>query len=140
MAHPDGLVLRQALEERAGLRGELRAAELRHAGALDGAAEVLRHQLHAVADAEHGHAELEQLRVDLRRVVGVDRRRPAAQDQRERAARTDAGRVIRVGDELGVDPALPHPPGDQLRVLAAEVDDEHGALLLAGPELDDLGA
>jgi hypothetical protein len=29
-----------------------------------------------------------------------------------------------VADQLRVDPALAHAPGDQLRVLAAEVEDE----------------
>jgi hypothetical protein len=37
-----------------------------------------------------------------------------------------------VADELGVDAALTYAPGDQLRVLAAEVDDENGALLGSG--------
>jgi hypothetical protein len=31
--------------------------------------------------------------------------------------------------ELRVDPALAHAPRDELRVLAAEVDDEDGAVL-----------
>ena len=92
MAHPDGLLLGQPFEERARLRGRLGAAELRHAGSLDGTAEVPGHQLHAVADAEHGNAEVEELRVDLRRVVGVDGRRAAAQDQRQRTAGANAGR------------------------------------------------
>ena len=34
-------------------------------------------------------------------------------------------------DELRVDPRLAHPARDQLRVLAAEVDDEHRPLLRA---------
>jgi hypothetical protein len=45
-----------------------------------------------------------------------------------------------VRDELGVDPRLADAARDQLRVLAAEVDDEDGALL--GRRLgkrDDLG-
>ena len=44
-------------------------------------------------------------------------------------------------DELRVDAALAHAPGDQLRVLAAEVDDEDGALFgwrLGDGERDDL--
>ena len=41
---------------------QLGAAELRHLRALDVAAELERHRLHAVADAEHRDAELEQLR------------------------------------------------------------------------------
>ena len=34
----------------------------------------------------------------------------------------------RVRHDLAVDARLAHPAGDQLRVLGAEVDDEHGAL------------
>jgi hypothetical protein len=44
-------------------------------------------------------------------------------------------------DELGVDAALADAPRDQLRVLPAEVDDEHGtllALVLRERERDDL--
>jgi hypothetical protein len=37
-----------------------------------------------------------------------------------------------VPDELRVDPALTYAPGDQLRVLAAEVDDQNGALFGSG--------
>jgi hypothetical protein len=35
-------------------------------------------------------------------------------------------------DKLRVDAALPHAARDELRVLAAEVDDEDGALLGGG--------
>jgi hypothetical protein len=46
-----------------------------------------------------------------------------------------------VADELGVDPALADAAGDQLRVLAAEIDDEDGAvfeLRVARRQLDDV--
>ena len=33
-----------------------------------------------------------------------------------------------MADELGVDAAFAHAPGNQLRVLPAEVDDENGTL------------
>jgi hypothetical protein len=42
-----------------------------------------------------------------------------------------------VRDELGVDAALPDATRDQLRVLTAEVDDEHRPLAVAGGQLDD---
>jgi hypothetical protein len=32
----------------------------------------MAHELHAVADAEHGHAQLENLRVGMRRGLRVD--------------------------------------------------------------------
>ena len=57
---------------------------------LDVAAELERHRLHAVTDAEHRDAELEQLRPQRRRVIGVDRRRAAGQHQAARAPRLAA--------------------------------------------------
>ena len=59
---------------------QLRAAELADLGALDAAAELERQQLHPVADAQHRDPELEQLGLQRRRAVGVDRRRAARQD------------------------------------------------------------
>ena len=58
---------------------------------LDGAAEVARHQLHPVTDAERRDPELEHGRVQLGRALGVDRGRAAGEDERERVARRDLG-------------------------------------------------
>ena len=105
------------------------------------AAEVAGHELHAVADAENGDAQLEDAGVGVGRALRVDRRRPAGEDERQRAPRRDRRRRRGVVDELRVDAALAHAPGDQLRVLAAEVDDEDGTLLgrrLGDGERDDL--
>ena len=131
VAHPRGLLLRQALEQLAARGVERRLAELAHARPLDRAAEVERHELGAVADAEHGDAELVQARVDPRRRVGVDRGGPAAQDQRRGLAGARLRGGDPVADELGVDAALAHAARDQLRVLAAEVEHEHRPLLRA---------
>ena len=56
---------------------------------------------------------------------------PAAQDQRVRVARAHLSSRDAVADELGVHAALAHAPRDQLRVLPAEIDDEHRPLLRA---------
>ena len=83
VAHPHRL-LRRAGRGTAWTSGrgdrERRATELGQPGALDGAAERERHRLEAVADAEGGHAGLEQRRIDARRALGVDRRRAARED------------------------------------------------------------
>ena len=50
----------------------------------DFTAEHVGHQLHAVADAERRHAELEEDGIDVRRALRVDGRRPAREDQRQR--------------------------------------------------------
>ena len=121
---------------------ELGLSELGRARALDRAAEVARHELHAVADAERRDPELEDPRVEIGRALCVHRRRPAGEDQRGRVARRDLGGGQPVPDELRVHARLAHAPRDQLAVLAAEVDDEDGTLLgrgLGGRERDDLG-
>ena len=106
------------------LHRQLRAAELPHLGALHVAAELAREQLHAVADAEHRDPELEQRRVESRRVGRVDRRGAAGEDQPARSAARDLGRADVVRQQLGEDAALAHAARDQLRVLAAVVEDD----------------
>ena len=85
--HPAALLRRRAGEQPPGLgHRQLRAPELPHLGALDAAAEREHQRLHAVTDAEHRDAELEQLRIEPRRAVGVDRGGPAGEDQPLRPA------------------------------------------------------
>ena len=62
MAHPADLLLGEPREQLAAVDAERRLPELRHVRPLDGASELLRHQLRAVADAERRHAEREQTR------------------------------------------------------------------------------
>ena len=128
VTHPADLLRRQVHEQLAALGRELGLAELRDARPLDAPAEVLRHELHAVADAERRDPELEDARIDLRRAIRVDGSRPAREDERQRVARTERLRCDRVRDELRVDAALAHAPRDQLRVLAATVQNEHRPL------------
>ena len=77
VAHPDGGLGRVGLEERVRVVDrERRAAVL--AGVrrpADLAAQVMASQLHPVADAEHGDAEVEDLGVAVRRAGLVDARR-----------------------------------------------------------------
>ena len=89
----------------------------------------MRHQLHAVADAERRHAQREHGGIDLGRALGVHGRGSAGEDQRDgvAAAQLVGGRPVR--DELRVDARLAHAARDQLRVLPAEVEHEHGPLL-----------
>ena len=119
--------------EELGLRRlELRLAELGDAGALDRAAEVARHELHPVADAERRDAEREDAGVELGRALRVHGSRPAGEDQRGGVAPRDLVRGEPVADELRVDARLADAPRDQLAVLAAEVDDEDRTLLGIG--------
>ena len=129
VGHPDRLLRRRVGQEPRLGHLHRRPPELGDAGAVDAAAELERHQLRAVADAERRDAELEQRRVDARGVVGVDGRRAAAQHERVRVPGAHRLGRDRVADELGVDAALAHAARDQLRVLATEIENEHRPVL-----------
>ena len=104
--------------------GDRGAAVLRAPGPAYLAAERLRHRLEAVAHAEHRDPGLEHARSTVRGARLVDRRRAAGQDDRLRVPRQHLLDRHRVRDDLGVDPRLADPAGDELGVLRAEVDDE----------------
>ena len=72
--HPDGEFLGQSLKQN-GIRNDVdfRAAVLALVRRAHFAAERVHHELQSVADAEHGHAQVEDARVGGRRVFVVDR-------------------------------------------------------------------
>ena len=129
VAHPHGLPRGQAAEERAGALVELGLAELGDPGPGDLAAELEGHQLGAVTDPERRHPEREEPVIDPRSALGVHRRRPTGEDQRDRVPAPDLLRAERVRHQLGVDAGIADAPGDQLRVLPAQVEHEHRPLL-----------
>ena len=88
VAHPGALGLAEALEDPAVLADldgswPVLALALRH----NVAAENVRHELHAVADAEHRQRSIEDRRIDPRRTRLVHRGRTARQDDADHAAR-----------------------------------------------------
>ena len=97
----------------------------------DDAAELLGDELGAVADAEDRDAEVVDApgRATGRRRRGRSSGRPTGSSA-GRLALGDLGGRDAVRDDLGVDLQLAHPAGDQLGVLGAEVDDEHGVAVL----------
>ncbi len=119
VAHPDGLLRRKVVEELGLARLELGLPELGDPGTVDGTAEVARHQLHAVADAERRNAEQEDRGIYLRGAVRVHGGRPAGEDERCRIARCDLTRGEPVADQLRVDARLAHATCDELAVLPA---------------------
>ena len=108
---------------------QLGAPELTGLGALHAATELVDHRLHAVTDAKHRDVELHELRAKGGGALRVHGGGPAREHERQRRALADAVEIGVVREHLGEDAALPDPPGDELGVLAAEVQDEH---LLAG--------
>ena len=101
--------------------------------ATDGAAQLLCDQLHAVADAEDGDAELVDGGVERRGALDVHALRAAGQDDRRRLLGGHLGGGDAVRHDLGVDVELAHPPGDQLRVLRSEVDHQDRVCALHHP-------
>ena len=92
--------------------------------ALDLAAELLRHRLLAVADAEHRHAGLVDRGRRQRRALLMHGGRTAGQDHGLRLHRLEGFFGFLERDDLGIDALLAHAPCDELRDLRAEIDDE----------------
>ena len=129
VAHPHRIALAllpHALEQRRVLGDQhLGAAELAMMAGLDLAAELMRHGLLAVADAQHRHAGVESSRRRERRVLVEHRGRPAGQDHRLGLHRREGlGRLL-IRHDLGIDLLFAHPARDELRHLGAEIDDEN---------------
>ena len=126
MGHPARLLARQPNEQAAGRPdGQLSAPELAHLGALDDTAERMCEQLHSVTDAEHRDSEIEQGKIERRGARCVHRGRPSGKDQTGRSAARDLLGTDVGAEQLGEHTALPHAARDQLRILAAVVDDQH---------------
>jgi hypothetical protein len=128
MAHPHlmaGASGPDAVEQRIFIADvEEGAAEFAVFAALDPAAELLAHHLLAVADAKYRNAGLEH---DLRRAGAVGLGcggRAAGQDHRLRLHAPEGVLGGLERDDLGIDAGLAHAARDQLRHLAAEIDDE----------------
>ncbi len=96
------------------------------------ASKGVNHELHAVTDPQNRHAEIKYCGVDAGAVFFINARRPSGQDdslwlEGSQGVHVDAGRF-----DLTIDAVFPHPAGDQLIVLGAEInDDDHGCLLMA---------
>ncbi len=133
VAHPCDALLRQSLEQAAAGIEEGRsfavfAGGIRLCGS-DLASEVVRHELAAVADAQHGDAELEYLRIDLRRAGRVNALRAAGEDDADGVVRLYLVNAHAVGLYLAVDIAFADSACDQLIILTAEVKNKHTLIL-----------
>ncbi len=129
VAHPDRIflaLLPHALEQRRVLgHRHFGAAEFAVMPALHLAAELMRHRLLAVADAEHRHAGLEDRHRRERRARLEHRGRSAGQDHGLRLHRGEGFLRLLIRHDLGIDLFLAHPPRDQLGHLRAEIDDQN---------------
>jgi hypothetical protein len=98
-------------------------------GGADHAAEQVRRELRAVADAEDGNAQVVELRVDRRCAFVVDARRASRKHDARGLHRAKLCELRVVGErvrmDLAVDGLLADPARDQLRVLRSEIEDEN---------------
>src|SRR5207237_968974 len=106
VAHPTDHLRREAAEQLVGFDHlQLRLAELAPRFRDHPPAELLCHQLHPVADAEHGYPKVVERRIRLRRAGVVDARRAAAEDDAGRAPGGYLSRWRVVRQQLAVDAA-----------------------------------
>src|SRR2546425_13071687 len=107
-------------------------AELARGRRGDAAAELVGEELHAVADAEHGQARLEDVSGGERRALVVDGGGAAGEDEAARVEALDVlpGCVVR--EELAVDVALADSAGYQHAILCPEIEDDDSLRLGEG--------
>ncbi len=144
VAHPDveqtvpvrvAAILDAGEKLRMSARADLRVAELAHAPGLDRAAQLRRHRLHAVADAEHRHALRPHgvgraRRIALGHAVGPAREHDALRCEAPHEIVAD---VVRMN--LAVDVRLAQPARDELRVLRAEIENQDPGMGRGGHEI-----
>ena len=89
---------------------------------VDLATERVTGQLHAVANAKHGDAQAEQLRIASGRAFFVNAHRTARQDDPLGSQLGEPVRSDIVTEDLAVDVLVSYASGDQLGVLRSEVE------------------
>ena len=89
------------------------------------AAEMTTHELHAVTDSQHRDAKLEQLFSNSRCAIFVHRLRSAGKDDPGRLEGTDRRKLHVKRMQFAVDMRLPHPSGNKLGVLGAEIKNQY---------------
>src|ERR671932_2162639 len=83
---------------------------------------MLGHELGTVADAQHRQTRLKYVWRARRRARVVDACRAAGEDDALRPQCFHAFPRRVTGQQLTVDAALPHSPGDELAVLRPEIE------------------
>ena len=128
VARPDAELVGNPFEQPRGDRpchADGRVAELALARPPHVAAEQARHQLHAVADAEDGDAQVEDARV-AGRCAGIGNTPRSTREDETGGALGLDGRARRIErHDLGVDRHFTQTTCDELRVLRAEIEDEN---------------
>ena len=125
VAHPHRLFPVEVEEQVLGIEdAEWFAAVFPGRGGGHSAAQEMVHELDAVADAQNRHPQVEEFRVDGGGVRLVDA--PGAAGKNDALGREflDFRQRHHKGVDFAIDLELPHPPGDELGVLGAEIQDQ----------------
>jgi hypothetical protein len=111
-------------EARVVMRADFRIAKLADMADFHLAAELLRHQLHAIADAKHRHTQVEHDLRRARRASIGDGVRATRQDDAFRRELTDEGFVDVVRMDLRINVRFANAARDQLGDLRTEIEDQ----------------
>ena len=126
MAHPDILLLWQALEHYRVVidNFNISSAIFRIVGWLNFAAQIIRHQLHAVADPQNWNTQLVDFWIDLKGVLCVDTVGAPRENDAFGMHFFDFFSAQLVGEQFGIDAKITNPARNQLVVLTTEVEHE----------------
>src|SRR5512136_425057 len=89
------------------------------------AAQGVDHELHAVANAQHGNTEVEDFFIRPWAPLLIDTGRASGQDDALRLQGLDSCDIDVRGLNMAVDMVFPDTPGNQLIVLRAEINDQN---------------
>ena len=100
-------------------------AVLAHLGRLHPSAAEIVDELHAVADAQHRNAQMQNLLLHAGRALGIDAVGAAGQDDAAQRLVPPLLNGHGVVENLAIDAGFAHAPRDELIVLAAEIEDDN---------------
>ena len=130
MTHPTDILAFNALEKRAirlQLYGSL--AKFADTSAFNMAAQSMSHELMSVADAKNRHAQLKNTGIGFWRFRSINAVRTACKNYTFWILCLDLFKGIGIRDNLAVNSAFSNSSGNQLIVLAAEVNNQYKFVL-----------
>ena len=130
VAHPADVLVRQRIKQRAGrIQIHQRFTILPFGGFGHMATQLVHHQLTAVADTKNGHTPVVNIRVNGGRIRQISAVGAAGKDETLGVFGLDFSKVGAVRLNLAIHIAFTDTAGNQLVILAAEVQNDDGFLL-----------
>src|SRR5699024_9155239 len=127
VGHPDLVACFQTFVQNATGMGDFGAAVFTVTGLRNVATQGMVHGLEAVADAKDWHAKFQQLRLELRGTVGINRGRATGENKSRSVFSCDIVDGSRMWDYLGVYRCLTYATSNQLCVLGTKIHHEDWA-------------